>query len=338
MRFAILNTRPNTRLTWLIACGVLAQHASAGVDPALLALVPPDAKMLVGIQVERTQGSPFGKYLLSQVKLDASTRQTMAAAGFDLSHDLREILAASGDGLSGLLLGRGSFQQAKLSKAALTAGAAKSMYRGVEVLRLDAGAKDQVAGSLAFLDATTLAAGDADAVKAVLDRRAAGKPFSGPLFDRAREISSVTDAWLVSVTLPPALTGGAQSPGAAQNPQLGSFQNLFQSALQLSAGVKFTATQVALSVEVLTRSAQDAQSMADLVKFFVGMVPANGGSSKANGSQASGSNLGSIAEAARISTSGQVVNLALSVPEEQMEQLFMSGRGSFPNRATPPSH
>src|SRR5580704_2978483 len=132
MRFAILNTRPNTRLTWLIACGVLAQHASAGVDPALLALVPPDAKMLVGIQVERTQGSPFGKYLLSQVKLDASTRQTMAAAGFDLSHDLREILAASGDGLSGLLLGRGSFQQAKLSKAALTAGAAKSMYRGVE--------------------------------------------------------------------------------------------------------------------------------------------------------------------------------------------------------------
>jgi hypothetical protein len=209
----------------------------------------------------------------------------------------------------------------------------------VEVLRLDAGAKNQVAGSLAFLDATTLAAGDADDVKALLDRRAAaGKPFSGPIIDRAHEISVVSDAWLVTVTLPSALTGAAQNKGAAPNPQLGSFQNLFQSALQLSAGVKFTATQVALSVEVLTRSAQDAQSMADLVKFFVGMVPANGGSSKANGSQASGSNLGSLAEAARISTSGPVVSLALSVPEEQMEQFFMSGRGSSPNRDVPPNH
>jgi hypothetical protein len=335
MKFNLLNTR----LAWLIAVGALAQIASAGVDPALLALVPPDAKMLVGIQVERTQASPFGKYLLSQVKLDASTRQTMAAAGFDPNRDLREILAASGDGQSALLLGRGTFQQAKLSKAAVTAGAVKSTYRGVEVLRLDAGAKNQVAGSLAFLDATTLAAGDADDVKALLDRRAAaGKPFSGPIIDRAHEISVVSDAWLVTVTLPSALTGAAQNKGAAPNPQLGSFQNLFQSALQLSAGVKFTATQVALSVEVLTRSAQDAQSMADLVKFFVGMVPANGGSSKANGSQASGSNLGSLAEAARISTSGPVVSLALSVPEEQMEQFFMSGRGSSPNRDVPPNH
>jgi hypothetical protein len=244
----------------------------------------------------------------------------MAAAGFDPNRDLREILAASGDGQSALLLGRGTFQQAKLSKAAVTAGAVKSTYRGVEVLRLDAGAKNQVAGSLAFLDATTLAAGDADDVKALLDRRAAaGKPFSGPIIDRAHEISVVSDAWLVTVTLPSALTGAAQNKGAAPNPQLGSFQNLFQSALQLSAGVKFTATQ-------------------DLVKFFVGMVPANGGSSKANGSQASGSNLGSLAEAARISTSGPVVSLALSVPEEQMEQFFMSGRGSSPNRDVPPNH
>src|ERR1035438_3965228 len=192
MRFNILNTRPSARLTWLIACGALAQIASAGADPALLALVPPDAKMLVGIQVERTQASPLGKYLLSQVNLDSSTRQTMTAAGFDPTRDLHEILAASGDGLSALLLGRGTFQQAKLSAAAVAAGAVKSTYRGAEVLRLDAGAKNQAAGSLAFLDATTVAAGDEDAVKALLDRRAAGKPFSGPLTDRARELRTAS--------------------------------------------------------------------------------------------------------------------------------------------------
>lgn len=330
MKFAILKTR----LTWLIAFGVLAQHAFAGADPALLALVPPDAKMLVGIQVERTQASPLGKFLLSQVNLDSATRQTMTAAGFDPSRDLREILAASGGGLNGLLLGRGTFQQAKLSKAAASAGAIRSTYRGVEVLRLEASAKNQAVGSLAFLDATTVAAGDEDAVKAVLDRRAAGKPFSGPLLDRAREISAVTDAWLVTVTLPSAPAGAGQNANPPQNPQLGSFQNLFQSALQLSAGIKFSASQVGLSAEVLTRSAQDAQSMADLLKFFVGMAPPNSGSSQASGSKPSPS----LAEAARISTSGPVVNVAVSVPEEQMEQLFMSGKGRSPNRATPPNH
>src|SRR5580658_10087474 len=93
-------------LTMAAASGLFAPAALAGVDSGLLALVMPDAKMLVGIQVAQAQASPVGQQLLSQVQIDPNTNRAMIAAGFDPRRDLREILAASGDGLSGLLVGR----------------------------------------------------------------------------------------------------------------------------------------------------------------------------------------------------------------------------------------
>jgi hypothetical protein len=315
-------------LTTLACAGLFAPAALAGVDPALLALVSPDARMLAGIQVSQTQVSPFGKYLLSQIQLDKNANQIMTSAGFDPRRDLREIVAASGDGSSGLVLGRGSFQPAKMSKAAVLAGAVSSTYRGVEVLSLNGAGKGIPAGSVAFLDASTVAAGDANSVKAVIDRRAGGKAFSGPLADRAREISVANDAWLASLTPPASLTGGATSgatggskgAGGAQNSPLGSFQSVLQGALQLSAAVRFSATEVTLSVEVLARSAQDAQSMADLVRFLAGMLQA----SRAQDPNApNASKLPSLAEAAKVSSTGSMMHLVLSVPEQEMEQLFV---------------
>jgi len=323
MRSAIVKVFP----TVFAGVGMLAPAAIAGVDPALLALVPPDAKMLIGIQVSQTQASPFGQYLLSQdlfsaAQLDRSTNQILTAAGFDPRRDLREILAASGDGLSGLLLGRGAFQPAKVAKAAVAAGASSSKYRGVDLLTLAGTGKNKIAGSIAFLDASTVAAGDDGAVKAVIDRHAAGAVFSGALADRARQMSSANDAWLASLTPPAAFTGGPTggTPGATQNPQLGPVQNLLQSALQFSAGLKFAATQVTLSAEVLTRSAQDAQSMADVLKFLAGMLQQASGGPNASPNT---SKIPSLADAAKFYVSGAVMHLVLSVPEQQIEQLLL---------------
>jgi hypothetical protein len=306
--------------TTIAAVGLLAPAAVAGVDPGLLALVQPDAKMLVGIQVTQTQSSPLGQYLLSQVQLDSTANKVMTAAGFDPRRDVREILAASGDSFAGVLLGRGTFQTAKISKAAVQAGAVSSTYRGTEILTLknSGDAKNKLAGSIAFLDASTMAAGDTDAVKAVIDRHAGGsdrRALSVELAERARQISAVNDAWLASLTPPSAVSG------AAKNSQLGPFENLLQAALQLSAGLKFAATQVTLSAEVLTRTAQDAQSMADVLKFFAGMLQ-QAGNSGPNASP-NAAKMPSFADATKISTTGPVLHLTISVPEQQMEQIIM---------------
>src|ERR1700679_3612654 len=91
-----------------------AASASAAIDPVLLNLVMPDAKVLSGIQVDQSVASPFGQYLLSQMQSsDAGFLQFVAATGFDPTHDLTQILAATGDTAANpndvVLLGRGSF-------------------------------------------------------------------------------------------------------------------------------------------------------------------------------------------------------------------------------------
>src|SRR5271155_1865683 len=293
-------------LAALLACGLFAPVSFAGVDPALLALVSPDAKMLVGIQVSQTQASPIGQYLLSQIQLDGSTSKMMTAAGFDPRRDLREILAASGDGSNGLLLGRGAFQPAKISAAAVTAGAVSSTYRGVTVLTLRDSGKTKTAGSMAFLDASTVAAGDTDNVKAVIDRRAAGAVFSGQLAEQARQISAVNDAWLAALTLPQGFSNGVQ------NTPFGPFQNALQAALQLSAGVKLAATQVTLSAEVLTRSPEDAKAMADILRFAASLMQSSG--AQANRSQdPNAPKSPALADAAQISSTGSMMHLVISV-------------------------
>jgi hypothetical protein len=284
--------------------------------------------MLAGIQVNQAQSSPFGRYLLSQIELDRSTNKVMAEAGFDPRRDVREILAASGDNLSALVLGSGSFQPVKISSAAVAAGAALSTYRGVALLTSSGNRTSLSAGSIAFLDASTVAAGNMDAVKAVIDRRAAGAVFSGPLADRARQISIASDAWLASLAPPAALTNAAQTAA-----QLGPFQNLLQSAVQLSAGVKFAAAQVTLSAEVVARSAQDAQAMADVLRFLASMLQTSRSGPNASPNT---SKTPSLADAAQISSSGSAMHLVISVPEQQMEQLFVPD-STQPNSKPPSS-
>lgn len=157
---------------------------AAGVDPALLALAPPDARVLAGAQVNQIQSTPLGQTLISRIQLDPSANKAMAAAGFDLRRDLREILvtvrAEASDNL--MLFGRGSFHPDKIAATGTSAGAVASSYRGVALLEVRSEAKPEVkgsgsapspAGSIAFLDSSTMLAGDTASVKAAIDRHAA---------------------------------------------------------------------------------------------------------------------------------------------------------------------
>jgi hypothetical protein len=303
---------------------------AAGVDPALLALIAPDAKTLAGMQVSQAQSTPIGQALMAQIQLDPSANNALAAAGFDPRRDLREILATFGaNSNSAILYGRGSFHPDKIAAAAVSAGAVLSTYRGIQLIDGKAsgqgrGASPSPAGSVAFLDASTVLAGDTVSVKAAIDRHAAHTVFSGPLADRARLISAANDAWMVTQAPAALAPSPGAPPSAALGAQLGPFGNLLQAALQLSAGLKFTATQVTLSADVLTRSPQDAQSMGDVLKFAVQMLQSNRSSGAPSGP--------SLADAAQISTAGSTMHVVVSVPEQQLEQLFLPRSGAPPKR------
>src|SRR6266404_5576775 len=184
----LVRTPMNQRRSLIFVSLVAAATAMAGVDPALLNLAMPDAKILSGIQVDQSAASPFGQYVLSQMQLDAGFLKFVTTTGFDPRRDLREILAA----------------------AATANGGTVTQYRGFNLL---SSAEQGSNSAVAFLDTTTAAMGDADTVKAAIDRRIAGSNFSGPLAQKANEVSAVNQAWFATVTpLSEFLSGKVDNP------------------------------------------------------------------------------------------------------------------------------
>jgi hypothetical protein len=299
--------------------------AFPAVDPDLLNLAMPDAQALTGVLVHQVQSSPFGQYVVSQIQVDSELARVMAATGFDPRKDLHELVAASASNTTGLVLGRGVFQPSRISAAAVSAGAVSSNYRGVEILTVaTVHANNNAAsqsGSAAFLDSTIVLLGDTASVKAAIDRHIAGAAFSGPLAQKAMQVSAGNDIWFVASQSPASFFSGK-----APNQDLGNLANAFQTIQQTYGGVKFASSGVTVGLALVADSAQDAQSLVDVGKFLASMVQTsrnqNPGAAKA----------ATLADAAVFSASGAVATVSLSLSEQQLEQLLMPLGGAQPKR------
>jgi hypothetical protein len=322
------------RLNALMLAGVFTVPAAlAATDPSLLGLVMPDAKVVTGIKVSQSQASPFGQYVFSQMQLGANFDKLATAIGFDPRRDLQEIVVAAADvqvpnqgsnqnpDQSGLVLARGAFQPAKIAAVASLAGASVSAYKGFEILgNRSGGGKNS---GVVFLDPSTVATGDVSSLQALIDRRIAGAVFSGSLAQKALEASAANDAWFATATpsaflagrLPGLNSGGSNAGGL--NPVL-----LLQSVVATSGGVKFAASGVTASVEAVTNTSQDAQALADVIRFLTSMVQMNRNSNPA------GSKVASLADGATITANGPVMRFTVSLPEQQLEQLLMPAPGA----------
>jgi hypothetical protein len=313
------------RFNALILAGVITvSTAMAAADASLLGLVMPDAKVVTGIEVSQSQASPFGQYVLSQIQLGANFDKLAAAIGFDPRRDLQEIIAAAADvqapnqgsQQSGLVLGRGAFQPGKISAVASLAGGTVTMYKNFEILG-NAGGGGKNSG-VVFLDNSTVATGDIASLKAVIDRRISGAVFSGSLAQKAFDASNANDAWFATATPSTFLAGKLPgvSPGGANGGGLNPLM-LLQSVIATSGGVKFANSGVTASVEAVTNTSQDAQALADVLRFATSMVQMNRNNNPGGGKFAS------LADSATFTANGPVMRLSVSMPEQQLEQLLM---------------
>jgi len=295
----------------------LAGTASAAVDPALLNLVMPDAKILSGIQVDQAAASPFGQYILSQIQpTDPEFLKFVTATGFDPRYNLSYLLAAtSADATthSGLILGTGTFIPSKIIAAATTAGGTVTQYKNITILTAPNSKSGQPEGSLALLDASTVAIGDLASVEAAVDRRLSGATFTGALATQAVSVSNANQTWFATVTpLSDFLNGKTGNLGnVGQNP-------LFQSVLQASGGVNFSTSGVTMTGDAVTASPQNAQALVDVLKFLVSMVSTNANNASAT----------TLADAANFTVNGSTAHLVLTLSEQQAEQLFTQSSGT----------
>ncbi len=290
-----------------------AATAAAAVDPALLALVMPGAKVLSGIQVDQAIASPFGQYVLSQMQnSDKGLDQFVAVTGFDPRRDLREVLVASdGTRNTGLVLGRGTFDPAKITAAAKSSGAITEEYKGVTLVRGEGKSSN---GVVAFLDNSTAVMGDRDSVVAAIDRRGGAGP-SADLSAKANAASANNQAWFV--TLAPLTEFLA---GKVKDPNLNSAMqgNMLQAIQQASGGIRFGGADVTISGEAVTRSEKDASALVDVMKFLAGLVQLNRDQNPGAAKAAT------LLDTAKFSFDGNVFHLSMVIPEDQVEKLFMS--------------
>jgi hypothetical protein len=78
--------------------------------------------------------------------------------------------------------------------------------------------------------------------------------------------------------------------------------------------VQFGSTAITVSADAVTISPQNAQSLVDVLKFFVSMIAGNANAP---------AGVTSIASSAQFSVNGSTAHISLALPEAQVEQLLM---------------
>lgn len=306
------------RQTALLALAFLTGLPAFAVDPQLLNLVMPDARIMAGMNVTSARNSPFGQFILRQIPAgQQSLENLISVTGFDPRQDLSEILMASAaqqSSKSGLILARGNFDVAKITAA--VKGQQVQTYNGATLI-IPANTKDT--GAVAFLNGSIAIAGDASSVKSAVDRQSSANSVDPSLAAKAQSLSAAEDAWSVSI----ASLGSLLPAGAAANASSNQITGILKDVQSSSGGVKFSDQTVNITGQAVADTPQNAGALGDVIRLIVTLIGTNAG---ANAQAAAAAQL---LQSLQITTDGNAVNLALTVPESQLEA-FLTTAGSVP--------
>ena len=295
-----------------IALAAFAAATVFAADPTLISLVPADAKVIGGVNLAAAENSPFGQYLLSQIRdSDKDFENFVTASGFDPRRDVRDVVFASpagGQKSPGVVIARGVFNGPQILSAiqAKQAGGIMTTYKGVSLL-------DKDGHSVGFADGSVAFAGQSALVRAAIDLRGTSSPLSA-FASKALATSNLYDVWMVTNGLFVAPLPKAKGAGANSN-ALGAVN--LQGILETSGGLTL-GTTVQFNAEALTRSNQDAQAMADVVRFITSMVGANGNQNSEFAA------IQTILQSLKVQTDGTTVKMSFSIPEQDLEKLINS--------------
>jgi hypothetical protein len=319
-------------LAFRAAVGLLAAAALFGapqpapapgaLDPALLRHVPADSRVLAGIDMARLGSSASGRALFSL--LQASYPRLAALnewPGFDPLRDARQILVAAAGQASAnhtVILVRGSFDLAAMQAQGLRL----EVFENAPVLR-PAGKEAPWA---AILEDDVAALGSQESLQRLLVRRnSAGKPDAG-LLARARELSGRYDFWAVSIApsadLAAAVPEGQWS-GILRGDVLAAVQ---ESRLGIEAG-----DSNRLIAEAVLRTAKDAAALAEVVRFFAGVLQLT---EKIRGSKVPPA--AGLLDGLQVQTEGNLMRATFVLSGAQLQTLVRRARDLDLLNATPP--
>ena len=268
---AFLGRLTNMKLSFaaivLLALGSCQRSENLFVDPALLALVPPDSTMLAGMKMEKLRETDlFKKYADSptiKAPLDSFEQQT----GIDPRKDLWEIMVASNGLGKEVVLARGSFSGMGLEPNINKPGIVRSTYKGYMFFTKDG-------GGVVFLNSSTIAAGKASVLQELIDVRSTNPPAPKVFLDKIRAIKRNNQAWAISLNglpFPDSLLG---SSGESSN----MTRNLMSNLPRLLGSLKSSLATVDLSkgfhlvIDADCPSEKDAKLLNDTIRGGLGLA------------------------------------------------------------------
>ena len=295
----------------IAALATVFSGALSAADPQLLNLVMPDVKVMAGVNVAQAKSSPFGQYVLAQVE-PQQLAQIAALTGFNPANDVNELLVASNGAQqhNGLVLVLGSFNVTVITKAIAQLKPGTETYRGITIFE-----DPQKQTGLAFLGDSVAAVGDPANVKAAIDRVSAPSVLPASLVSEIGQLSAANDIWALSTVPLSSLSPTGALP--AINGLAKGSEGALAAVQSLSAGIKF-GTDVVATVQAQADTAQNATGIAGLVQFLVNMAQMN--ASKDPSVEA-------LTKALTVTANGATVNLSLSMPSAQLQEMLQSKAG-----------
>lgn len=302
---------------------VSAAFAFAANDSAMLALVPANAQVIAGVNVQQAVNSPFGQFLLSRSGPDGNGFDKMfQSTGFDPRRDLQSFVFASTGPNSDaaqsnfVFIARGNFPAQRMRDQALAHGGTPQNFAGIDLyVSSDHGQKT----AFGLLPDSGLAVfGDLASVQQVISNRATPSAIDPALQALIGKVSQANDAWFASLLSGSYLT---QHLNGATGNSMKSQAQALQSVHQAAGGLQF-GDPIQLTFDAVTRSPKDATSLADIFRFMASLVQMG----RQQNPQAD--MLASALDGMVLNTSDNNFHMNLAIPEKSLEQLADSGIGA----------
>ena len=276
-------TRSRLVVVWssvVVAAGLAAALGALVLDPAREAVGPlppegtallPEARFVMGLDVQRFAASPFYKRYGARGGRPDAFAELQAKTGLDPERDVEHVFVAGGArvGQRAAALVMGRFDRSRIARAIETEkrGVTWKSLHGANVYLFGESSKSP--GALAFLDDSSIVLGAQASVEAAVANHAAGPgPASnGPLVALLRGVRPGSTFWMVGdrsllANLPTTLpTGGSGGEAALSLP-----------TLQTIVVTGDLDPQVSLSVIGDTVDAAAAKNVADVVRGFVALA------------------------------------------------------------------
>lgn len=291
----------------------------SAVDTGLLALLPAGSRVVAGIDVDSSRNSEFGQFVLANMKTnDPNFQSFVDQTGFDPRRDLQTVLFGSAASPSStaqsVLLLRGNFDQERIKATVAAKGVTSTSFEGVPIY---SGGAHHGETAFAFPEIGVAAVGNLAALQEVIGNRANPSVLDSHLRDAITAESANNDAWFVS------LVAGSSLPPQMQSeaPQQLKGSQMLQSVLESSGGLQF-GSSVQMTLNAITRSARDATSLTDVMRFGVSTLQMQRDKNPQAGV------LATALDTMVLTAVGNTVHMAVQLPEASLEQLARNGIGA----------